>query len=195
MTREREFSLDLSAEERRYLLELVRFSISGTLKGGFREADLPAAPGAVLDKELGAFVTLNKNGNLRGCIGRIVGDAPLRLTVSRMAIAAAFHDPRFPALGPEEWPEISCEVSVLGPILPCREAEKIVVGQHGLIMKKGMRQGLLLPQVPVEWRWNREEFLRHTCAKAGLPAAQWQEAWKEGSGTELYWFEAMVYHQ
>jgi AmmeMemoRadiSam system protein A len=146
----------------------------------------------VLKKPLGAFVTLQEGGTLRGCIGRISADAPLYLTVSRMAIAAAFHDTRFSPVREEELGLLHYEISVLGPITPCLEPEKISIGRHGLIMKKGSRQGLLLPQVPVAWHWSREEFLRHTCNKANLPPEQWKEAWKEGSDTELYWFEAVV---
>ncbi|MDR2050657.1 MAG: AmmeMemoRadiSam system protein A [Deltaproteobacteria bacterium] len=199
------FTLELSAEDKEYLLCLARKSVEKHLRkaasAGLSGQSQEAAPavenreglGEVLKKPLGAFVSLHENGTLRGCIGRLSGDAPLYLTVSRMAIAAAFHDARFPPVSPEELGRLHYEISVLGPITPCPDAEKIVIGRHGLIMKKGSRQGLLLPQVPVAWHWNREEFLRHTCNKANLPLEQWKEAWKEGSDTELYWFEAVVF--
>ncbi len=190
---EQDFKLELNAEEQAYLLRLVGLAIARALNGKLDEDWIPQPPGELLEKELGAFVTLNKNGRLRGCIGRIAGEGPLYLTVARMAVAAAFNDPRFPRLRPEEFEELEYEVSVLGPILPCREPEKIITGRHGLIMKQGRRQGLLLPQVPLEWGWKREEFLRQTCNKAGLPPEQWREAWKPGSDTELYWFEAVIY--
>lgn len=188
------FTLELADAERKYLLDLVRLSIVRALNGKVDEDDLPPPPAPVLEKELGAFVTLNKNGRLRGCIGNIVGNGPLYKTVARMAVAAAFHDPRFPALQAEELDGISCEVSVLGPIEPCKDPEQVVIGHHGLIMKKGLRQGLLLPQVPVEWGWDRVQFLRQTCVKAGLPQEQWEKAWKD-EDTQLYWFEALIFNE
>ena len=187
------FSLELTQEEREHLLQLARLAVARALNGKFSEEDLPPAPGETLKKELGAFVSLHRGGRLRGCIGRLVGDAPLCLTVARMAQAAAFHDPRFPPLRKEELEDLHYEISIMGPITPCREPEQIRIGRHGLIIRSGSRQGLLLPQVPVEWGWDREEFLRQTCRKAGLPPGQWKEAWKEPSGTELHWFEAVVF--
>ena len=192
---EPQFTLALTQEEKKYLLQLAELTIVRTLSGGLNEAELPPAPGEITQKKLGAFVTLHKNGQLRGCIGRLVGDAPLYLTVARMARAAAFHDTRFSPVRQDELAQIHYEISIMGPITPCRDPQKITLGRHGLIMKKEMRQGLLLPQVPVEWGWSVEEFLRQTCHKAGLPPEQWKEAWKENSPTELHWFETVVFKQ
>lgn len=202
---EKEFKLELTAQEREYLLGVARLAVVKGLSGRFSEEELPSPPSEVLNAELGAFVTLKKNGSLRGCIGRIVGDGPLFLTVARMAQAAAFNDHRFERVSLAEEDSLEYEISVLGPIEPCLEPEKIVIGKHGLIMRKGGRQGLLLPQVPLEWGWDRETFLRKTCGKAGLPADEWQNAWAtggpkgsidapyDGSGTELYWFESAIF--
>lgn len=188
-----EFKLELSAEERKYLLQVARLAVVKGLSGRFSEEDLPPPPGDILKKELGAFVTLKKNEALRGCIGRIVGDAPLYLTVARMAQAAAFEDHRFSPVSASEEGSLEYEVSVLGPIEACLNPENIIIGRHGLIMRKGGRQGLLLPQVPVEWGWDRETFLRQTCKKAGLPADEWKNAWRSASDTQLYWFESAIF--
>lgn len=187
-----EFKLTLNAEEREYLLAVARLAVVKSLAGHFSENDLPPPPGKVLEETLGAFVTLKKKSALRGCIGRIVGDAPLYLTVVRMAQAAAFNDTRFSRVSLSEESELEYEVSVLGPVEPCLNPEKIIIGRHGLIMRKGARQGLLLPQVPVEWGWNRETFLQQTCKKASLPSDEWKQAWKDKSGVELYWFESVI---
>lgn len=184
---EKDFKFELNAEEKKYLKNLALLSISRGLNGKSPETNLEVPPYPVLSAPLGAFVTLKKNGQLRGCIGRLIGADPLYLTIAWMAQAAAFHDNRFTPLQAAELGEIELEISVMGPITPCSDPEKIEIGRHGLIMKLGSRQGLLLPQVPVEWNWNREEFLRHTCRKAGLP----QDAWKDGT-TEIFWFEAEV---
>lgn len=190
---EQNFKLELSAEEQKYLLSVAQLAVVKGLAGRFDEKDLPAPPADILKEELGAFVTLKKHGSLRGCIGRIVGDAPLYLTVARMAQAAAFHDTRFSPVSVADEESLEYEVSVLGPIEPCRDPEQIILGRHGLIMRKGQRQGLLLPQVPLEWGWDRETFLKQTCKKAYLPPDEWQNAWQEGSDTQLYWFESVIF--
>ncbi len=188
---DKDFKFALTDEEKAYLRDLARLAITKGLNNKNPEADMPAPPTPTLMAPLGAFVTIKRGGKLRGCIGSLVTPEPLFVTVTRMASAAAFNDPRFPALRAEEFADIELEISIMGPITPCKDTEKIIIGRHGLIMKQGGRQGLLLPQVPVEWNWNKEEFLRHTCNKAGLPLESWQQAWKDGT-TELYWFEAEI---
>ena len=138
----------------------------------------------------GAFVTLMKEGRLRGCIGRIEGTYPLIETVSQMAIAAAFNDPRFAPLQVEEFPFILLEVSVLSPLVQVKDPLTIQVGGDGLLVQRGFFSGLLLPQVAKEYHWTREEFLANTCYKAGLPA----EAWKEKE-TELYTFTTEIFSE
>ena len=182
------FQLAVTEEEKHYLHSLVRLRIDQVLHGG--NAPLPEPPDAgtgLLHAELGAFVTLTLNGNLRGCIGNLIGTGPLYRTVAAMAEAAAFNDSRFPPVTAAEAPQLETSISIMGPITPCPDPAGIIIGRHGLIIREGTYQGLLLPQVAVEWNWDRETFLAQTCHKAGLP----QDAWKR-PGVHLFWFEAEV---
>lgn len=182
-----EFEFSLTREEKDYLKDLVRLSIVSKLKGN-TETDIPEPPTNHLQEEFGAFVTLNKNGHLRGCIGNVQGTGPLYKTIWKMARAAAFEDPRFPVLTLPEYDEIEIEISILSPISVCNDVEKIEIGRHGLIMQRGMQSGLLLPQVAVDWNWNRKEFLAQTCNKAGMEPTAWQDP-----ATNILWFEAVVF--
>lgn len=181
------FRFALGDGEKAALKDLVRLSILQELMPE-RKVKLPDAPTPMLRKELGAFVTLKIGSRLRGCIGYIEGRGPVWDTVARMAKAAAFEDPRFPALRPEEFERLDIEISILSPISECPDPTAIEIGRHGLIVRKGGRSGLLLPQVATEWKWDRETFLAHTCLKAGLPENAWQ-----GAGCSLFWFEAEVF--
>ncbi len=143
---------------------------------------------ASLSEHRGAFVTLHKGQNLRGCIGMIEASQPLDQTVRRMAVQAAFNDPRFTPLSPAELDEIDIEISVLTPLKRVTDVETIRVGEHGLYIRKGNRAGILLPQVATEQGWNRTEFIEQTCRKAGLPADSWED--KE---TEIYAFSADIF--
>lgn len=175
----------LNEEDRKTLLTIARQSITAVLNG--ESWNLPKdLPDAVMTPR-GVFVTIKRHGELRGCIGRIVADLPLAKAVGRMAVQAAFYDPRFPPLKSWELDGLSLEISVLTPLEPTPDVEAITVGVHGLLVVQGHHQGLLLPQVPVENDWNKEEFLAHTCRKAGLPA----NAWKDGA--QLYRFSAQVF--
>jgi AmmeMemoRadiSam system protein A len=172
-------------EERKALLSAARESIESALEQRSPQwADTP--PSLTIPR--GAFVTLSEGKRLRGCIGRLTPSGPLMDTVRSMARAAAFEDPRFPAVTRDEWPSVSIEISVLGPMERLSSTDEIVIGQHGLYIVQGFRAGVLLPQVATEWGWNRDEFLIQVCHKAGLPSG----AWKEPS-TELYRFEAAVF--
>jgi len=140
---------------------------------------------------MGAFVTLNEHGQLRGCIGNIIGRQPLYLTVRDMAIESATGDPRFPPVNLSELKEIEIEISVLSPLEKVDSADKIQLGIHGVIVKKGTNSGVFLPQVATETGWTKEEFLSQLCAqKAGLDP----RAWKDKS-TELYIFSAEVFSE
>jgi hypothetical protein len=143
---------------------------------------------ARLKEPRGAFVTLKKRGELRGCIGHVVGNLPLDQTISEMAVAAAFHDPRFPSLAEDELNELQVEISVLSPLKRIHRIEEIAVGTHGIYMKRGGRSGLLLPQVATEYGWNCSTFVENTCRKAGLP----HDAWKDPE-TEIYVFSADIF--
>ena len=183
-------TLSLSKEEQQFLKDLVRQSVESYLAGEttWKDTAVPIPQSTLLKEELGAFVTFSHNGSLRGCIGSVVGQGPLYLTVARMARAAAFEDPRFPPITHEEFTAVDIEISIMGPITPCFTPEKIEIGRHGLLIRKGQHSGLLLPQVAPEWGWNREQFLEQTCMKAGLPPTSWKD-----SDAQLYWFEAYVF--
>jgi AmmeMemoRadiSam system protein A len=163
----------LTAADKKLLLKIVRTSIEARLAGE-TVPELPELP-EILRQRRGAFVTLERQGRLRGCIGYIEAKKPLHLTVEEMAVAAAFRDPRFPPVKPEEWPDITVEISILSPLKEIREIEEIEVGRHGLYIMQGGYSGLLLPQVAVDYAWDRLTFLRQTCSKAGLPSEAWQE--------------------
>lgn len=180
------FRFALTPEEKDYLKNLARLSIAARL--ACREPALPQPPTDVLRRHFGAFVTLTLGGRLRGCIGHIVGDRPLFTTIACMAQAAAFDDPRFPPLSPREFEALSIEISILSPLTLCPDPQLVEVGRHGLLLRRGCRSGLLLPQVPVEWGWDRETFLDQTCCKACLEPGCWK-----APDTDLYWFEAEVF--
>jgi AmmeMemoRadiSam system protein A len=141
----------------------------------------------VLGVPSGAFVSIHLHGELRGCIGHPNAEQPLGTAVQQCAVAAATEDPRFPAVRTAELDACVIEISVLGPITPVTAPAEIVVGRHGLVVEQGWHRGLLLPQVAVEYQWDRDTFLTRTCAKAGLPA----DAWKRGA--RILMFEAEVF--
>jgi AmmeMemoRadiSam system protein A len=128
-----------------------------------------------LRRPAGAFVTLRTgSGDLRGCIGSIHAVHPLYQAVTSSAISAAFRDPRFVPVQPDELPHLEIEISVMGPIEVVADPEEILVGRDGLIVSRGRQAGLLLPQVATEYGWERETFLSQTCVKAGLPPTAWR---------------------
>ena len=165
----------LNEEQRRQLLTLARTSIEATLDG--RTPDMRVDE---FDEDLrrpaGAFVTLRKNGDLRGCIGSIRAMEPLYRAVASSAISAAFRDPRFFPVRKEEIGHLELEISVMGPIEQVRDINEIEVGRDGLIITRGRSAGLLLPQVASEYGWDRETFLDQTCLKAGLQPGAWRDA-------------------
>ena len=179
----------LNREEQAFLGRVARTAIERGLSGlSVGIEDLPEPPTQALRRVMGAFVTLTRNGHLRGCIGNMSGREPLYLTVARMATAAAFEDPRFPALGRQEWPEVELDISVLGPLSRCPSPELVEIGRHGLLLARGGRSGVFLPQVPVEQGWDRLTYLNQLCVKAGLPPGSWK-----APDAELYWYEAFVF--
>ena len=176
----------LSLAGRRSLLRLARASVAASVSGqappDLTDEDLP-------DLHAGAFVTLHRSGQLRGCIGHIEADRPVADVVAQMAVSAATEDPRFAPVLAVELPAIDVEISVLGPLerIDPRDPRQIEIGRHGLVIEQGRHRGLLLPQVATEWGWDRETFLCHLCAKAGLPRDAWQ------TGAAVYRFEADVF--
>jgi len=178
--------LGLTEEEKKTLHHIAKTVIENKTKG--RPVPDFKVESPTLKENRGAFVTIHKRGELRGCIGYIEGQGPLHKTIEKMAEAAAFKDPRFTPVKEKELPELEIEISVLTPLKKITDVNEIQVGKHGIIIKKGMWSGLLLPQIATEYGWNRMTFLEHTCQKAGLPS----NAWKE-KDTEIYIFSADIF--
>jgi len=162
----------LCSDDCRALLDLARRAISSAVIEK-RIPDFPPYP-AALSEPSGAFVTLHRDGQLRGCVGQVESPDSLADTVARAAINAALHDSRFPAVEAEEVESLEIEISVLSPPEPIAPGA-ILVGRHGLLIVEGEHRGLLLPQVATESQWSLQRFLEETCAKAGLPPDAWRE--------------------
>jgi AmmeMemoRadiSam system protein A len=178
--------MNLSTADKQLLLQVARESIAAQLKG--KAAPPVQASSPVLEELRGAFVSLHRQGQLRGCIGYIEAVKPLLQTVKEMAPAAAFQDPRFRPLQADELASLEIEISVLTPLHLIKSADEIKVGKHGLYIVRGLNRGLLLPQVATQYHWDRQTFLEQTCNKAGLPP----DAWKEPS-TQIFIFQAEIF--
>lgn len=180
-------SFSLPPQDQQELLWLARKSVETVV----RERKLYEGPpprSAALNEDRGAFVTLKKNGQLRGCIGYIFPMKPLYLTVRDVAAMAAVRDERFLPVTIAELDHLEYEISVLSPLRRVLDVKEIIVGRHGLVVKRGDREGLLLPQVATEQRWDRMRFLQETCLKAGLPP----DAWRDPE-TDIFRFTAFVF--
>lgn len=177
----------LTPEEKAELLRMARAAVTEFVE---RRAAIEDASGkAKFLEPRGVFVTLTKGGDLRGCIGFIEPVAPLGQAVIRAAVYAATEDPRFPPVRPAELKDLKVEISVLTPVREITDPRQVTVGRHGLIVARGGLKGVLLPQVPVENKWDRETFLEQASLKAGLPP----DAWRQGA--KLYVFEAIVFRE
>jgi AmmeMemoRadiSam system protein A len=175
----------LQASDKAALLRFARESIrrflttqTAPLARGFSPRTL---------REQGAFVTLRKHGELRGCIGMIAGDGPLARLVGAMALQAAFYDQRFQPLAAAELPQIEIEISVLTPPRAVAGPSDIVAGRDGVVLKKDGRSAVFLPQVAVEQGWTRDEMLDNLALKAGLPRSAWRK------GASFSTFQADVF--
>jgi AmmeMemoRadiSam system protein A len=175
--------MELTDKEKNTLLDIAKNTIAAEMNRG--ETPRLDIDSETLKQKRGAFVTLKKGGQLRGCIGYIKAYKPLWETVQEMAVAAAFNDPRFPALKKDELNQLTFEISVLSPLARIRDIHEIEVGRHGLYIVSGYNSGLLLPQVATEYQWDRETFLEQTCYKAGLNPQSWRDP-----DTEIYIFSA-----
>ncbi len=172
--------------DRMRLLQLARHAITAHVTG----APPPAVEPAWLpSRRGGAFVTLHKEGELRGCIGHLEANDLLTWVVARCAVAASSDDPRFPAIGHAELSLIDIEISLLGVFERIAGPADVEVGRHGLLVEHGRQRGLLLPQVAVEWKWDAATFLNQTCRKAGLPTEGWR------NGAVAWRFEAEVFSE
>ena len=170
--------------ERTALLAVARGAIARSLGA----APVASAEACTDRHKAGAFVTLHAHGALRGCIGHVEADRPLPDVVASCAVSAASSDPRFPPLTSSELPQLDIEISVMGPLEAVHSIGEIEVGRHGLLIERGWRRGVLLPQVAPEWGWDAATFVVQTCRKAGLPPT----AWPDGGAT-LYRFEAEIF--
>jgi uncharacterized protein (TIGR00296 family) len=192
-------SFQLSLEEGKFLVNLARKAVEVHLKNR-KSMKVPEAVSEKLLQHCGVFVTINslKQGRkkLRGCIGYPYPTTPLAQAVIETAVSSATQDPRFTPLSASELDHVVFEVSVLTPPQqikaekPSRYPAKIKVGEDGLIIERGMFKGLLLPQVPVEWKWDEQEFLCQCCVKAGLPPDCWLM-----EGAKIYSFQAIVFEE
>ncbi len=170
-------------EEKKELLSLARRAITEYVTSG-KVIDVDVASPR-LRSDGAAFVTITRDGSLRGCIGHVQAVMPLYQSVIKNAVAASSADPRFPPMTADELQDFDIEISILSPMQKIKDVKDIVVGKHGLVIRKGSRSGLLLPQVAAERGWDRQTFLRQICAKAGLPEFAWKDA-------ELYTFTAYI---
>lgn len=183
--------MELDDSDKALLLRIARGSIEAAIRGDRIPDFRTQGPmHAGLEREAGAFVTLEVGKDLRGCVGFIEGVGALWETVSQAAVSAALHDTRFPPLREEELAAVEIEISVLSPLRVPPSIDDITVGEHGILIQCGFHHGLLLPQVAVEHRWDRTVFLEQTCVKAGLPKDAWR--WKD---TVLHIFSATIFNE
>ena len=182
-------SFQLNKEEKNTLLHIARNTLEHYLNEGVIPEVDQSKITETLEEKTGAFVTLNKNGNLRGCVGRFEPGIKLYEVVQKMAIAAATKDMRFPGVEREELDNISIEISVLTPMQKVESKDEIALGKDGIYIKKGTNSGTFLPQVAEKTGWSKEEFLGH-CAqdKAGIGWDGWKDA-------DVYKYQAIVFHE
>lgn len=176
----------LNKQQQQTLLRIAREAITAAVRGEKQPQWTIDDP--VLQENCGAFVTIKKHGQLRGCIGYIEPIKPLWETVADVAVSAALNDYRFPPVSPAELPDLELEISALTPLRKMSSPDEIVIGKHGLLIEKGGYRGLLLPQVATEWGWDKWEFLDQTCRKAGLPPGAWKDP-----DAQVYLFSAQVF--
>jgi uncharacterized protein len=179
---------EFSREQKIRLLKLARKTILDSLNNKIEDPGKELFSDNIFRTKCGAFVTLHIKGNLRGCIGYIEGIKNIPDTIIDMAKASAFRDPRFAPLSRNEYDIIDIEISVLSPIEKVKGTSDIMIGRDGLIISNGGRSGLLLPQVATENNWDLQQFLEHTCYKAGLSPDAWK--WKD---TKIEKFSAQVF--
>lgn len=175
----------LTKKEQKELLTIARKTIVDYVTNRNIPTTVTASPGLSLHS--GCFVTIKKNGELRGCIGNFVSSQPLYLLVQEMAVSAATRDPRFYPMKVDDLADFTLDISVLSPLEKAASVDEIQVGKHGIYIVKGSYCGVLLPQVATEYGWDRDQFLQHTCVKAGLPKDAWQ------GECDIYIFSAQVF--
>lgn len=177
----------LGKKEQKELLAIARGAIVSHITSGDGLTIEPSSE--TLRASHGCFVTIKQEGKLRGCIGNFISDKSLHLLVREMAVAAAIQDPRFYPMKEPDLENSCLEISVLSPLQKVESIDSIIIGKHGLYIIKNSSHGVLLPQVAAEFGWNREEFLKHTCLKAGLPENAWQKE------CDIFNFSAQVFSE
>ncbi|MEA1886899.1 MAG: AmmeMemoRadiSam system protein B [Bacteroidota bacterium] len=186
-TNKKEFSITHTDKQK--LIEIARGSIISFLEKGPPPLIDETKLSLVLKEKLGAFVSLHLDGNLRGCIGRFMPSEPLCETVKAIAVEAAFYDTRFKPLSREEFEKITIEISVLSPLRKIDNIDEILLGKHGVYIKKGIKSGTFLPQVAENRKWTITDFLGHLSRdKAGLGWTGWADA-------DIYVYEALVFEE
>jgi len=174
----------LSAADQQRLLALARLALEARVR---RDGEpIPDVEGTLANR-YGAFVTIHRGEILRGCLGRVGCDMRLADAIVHLAGAVADSDPRFPPVDLLELDALEIEISVLTPAREIASLADIEIGRHGLIVERGSRRGLLLPQVATEQGWTVEQFVEHTCVKAGLAGDAWR------NGARIFAFEAQVF--
>ena len=181
-------AIDLSENEKEFLLDLARVSVESAVKGDENQLLEKEMPKKFMEKAA-VFVTLKEDGELRGCIGSIIPHDMLYMAVASASVSAALHDPRFLPVSEADLPYLSYDISVLSRFRLVSDISKIEIGRHGLLIQSGSSRGLLLPQVASEQNWDRETFLQQTCIKSALP----RDAWKKPS-TDIFAFSASVFN-
>ena len=171
-------------DDRRRLLALARRALEARVRHEYEPA---LEHGGALETPCGAFVSIHRGHELRGCLGRLEDDWPIARVVAHLGRAVADSDPRFEPVTVDDLETLSIEISALTPEREVHSLDEIEIGRHGLIIERGARRGLLLPQVATEHGWDVETFLEHTCRKAGLPP----DAWKHDA--RILIFEAEVF--
>jgi AmmeMemoRadiSam system protein A len=181
-------SFELNAEDQALLMGSVRRTLARYLETGVREAVPPERVTPGLERRAGAFVTLQKNGELRGCVGRLSGGEPLARIIPRLALSAALDDSRFePVSAGDDGRSLEAEISVLSPVKRIASRAEFRVNKHGAILETGYHRGLLLPQVATERHWSAEQFLSALARKAGTTEAAYEQP-----GAKLLIFRAQV---
>ncbi len=182
--------LNLDEKEKKYYLQVARAAIAEELDIPYKISIEPNYIPSHGKDLYGIFVTLTKDGNLRGCIGYIRGYEPLVDSIRKMAKEAAFHDYRFGPVRKDEFDKLHIEISILSPMQKITSINEIQIGRDGLMITRQNHSGLLLPQVPVEQNWDLKTYLEHLCLKAGLPTNAYALP-----GTIIYKFTAYIFEE
>lgn len=178
----------LDGSDQGRLLAIARRAIETAVRRGPLAGVVEDPPSAGMDEPAAAFVTIHEHGQLRGCIGLMRFDLPLWQNVRDAAAAAALDDPRFLPVDESELPALELEVSVLDPPVELADPAGFVAGRHGIVVERGMRRALLLPQVATEMGWNETQMLEAVCRKANLPGDSWRD-----ESTRLLVFESTCF--